>query len=120
MDGEASVQSLKDTVKKFCDERDWDQFHSPKELAIGVITEASELLEHFRFKTDKEIAQMLADPKKRESISEEMADTLYFLLRMSQLYEIDLSEAFTRKMSKNEKNYPLEKTKGKNVKYTEL
>jgi len=120
MDKDTSIQDVKNYVKKFCEDRDWNQFHSPKELAIGLITEASEVLEHFRFKSEKEMKAFFKDPKKREDIEDEMADVLYFLFRLAQMYDVDLSEAFKRKMAKNEKNYPIEKSKGSNKKYTEI
>ncbi len=83
-------EELKDKIKKYCEDRDWDQYHKPKELAIGVITEASELLEHFRFKSEKEVESMFNNPEKMEHISDEMADILFFLVRLAQRYNIDL------------------------------
>jgi NTP pyrophosphatase (non-canonical NTP hydrolase) len=119
-DHETKLQELKEKVKKSCEERDWDQFHGAKDLAIGVITEASELLEHFRFKSEKEIEEMFKNPAKREDIEDEAADVLWFLLRFAQKYDIDLSEAAERKMKKFEKKYPVEKVKGSNKKYDEF
>ena len=81
MDKETKIQDIKDRIQRYCEDRDWDQFHTPKELAIGVITEASEVLEHFRFKSEEEIEQFFKDPLKRENIEDEMADVLYFLFR---------------------------------------
>lgn len=120
MDDKTNIQELKDTVKKFCEERDWGKFHSAKELAIGIITESSELLEHFRFKSEKEIEEMFNNPEKAAKISEEMADVFYFLLRLSEHYNIDLKTAFDKKMEQNAKKYPVEKAKGSNKKYNEL
>ncbi|MFP4111503.1 MAG: nucleotide pyrophosphohydrolase [Candidatus Woesearchaeota archaeon] len=120
MDSNTSIQDIKNYVQKFCEDRDWDQFHSAKDLAIGIITEASEVLEHFRFKSKQEEDIFFKDPKKREDISDEMADVLYFLTRMAQLYDIDLSEAFKKKMAKSEKKYPVALSKGSNKKYTEF
>lgn len=119
MDAKTTLDEMKAAVKKFCEERDWDQYHFPKDLSIGVITEASELLEHFRFKSKRECERMLADGRE-EKISEEMSDVLFFILRLSQKYNIDLSDAFMKKMMKNEKKYPVEKSRGSNKKYTEL
>ena len=119
-DSDTKIQDIKDFVKKHCEDRDWDQFHNPKDLAVGLITEASEVLEHFRFKSVEEMEALFANPKKREDIEDEVADTLYFLCRLAQKYKIDLSEAFKRKMQKNELKYPIEKAKGSNKKYTEL
>lgn len=120
MDSETTIKELKDRIQKFCEERDWDQFHDAKNLAIGIITEAAELLEKFRFKSDKEIKQLFESPQGREKISEEIADILYFTVRLAQKYDIDLSDALDKKMEKNEKRYPTEKARGSNKKYTEL
>ena len=119
-DATTSLQELKDLVRRFCEERNWDQFHSPKDLAIGVITEASELLEHFRFKSADEIDAILRTPASRAEIAQEMADVLYFLLRLAQKYEIDLSAEFAKKMGINEARYPIKNAKSTNRKYTEL
>ncbi|MBI2670387.1 nucleotide pyrophosphohydrolase [Candidatus Woesearchaeota archaeon] len=120
MDDKTSIQQLKDKIKKYCDERDWDQFHNAKELSTALILEAAEILEPFRFKSEKEVEEFLNNSRNKEEVSEEMADVLYFLLRLSQRYDIDISEAFHRKMKKNEKRYPVEKAKGSNKKYNEL
>ncbi len=119
-DNSVTLEELKEKVKSFCEERNWDQYHTPKDLAIGIITEASELLEHFRFKSNEEALTLLLDEKKRKEIEEELADILYFLLRFSQMYNIDLSIALNKKLKINEKKYPVHKSKGSNKKYTEL
>lgn len=120
MDHETNIKELKEKIKKLCDERDWDQFHGAKDLAIGLITESSEVLEHFRFKPEKEVEEIFKNPEKREHIEDEMADVLWFLFRLAQKYNIDISEAFKRKLIKFEKRYPIEKAKGSNKKYTEF
>jgi len=120
MDYKTNIQEIKELVKKFCEDRDWDQFHGAKDLSIGIITEASELLEHFRFKSKEEVEELFKDIEKKEKISKEMADILYFLMRLSQKYDVDLTTALTKKMKENEERYPLEKAKGSNKKYTEL
>jgi NTP pyrophosphatase (non-canonical NTP hydrolase) len=114
-----NIPELSNIIREFCEERDWDQFHNPKDLSIGLVTEAAELLDIFRFKTDKDIHDMMIDEKKRGEIGEELADVLYFLLRFSQLYGFDLSDELVRKMNKNKLKYPLETAKGSNKKYTE-
>lgn len=119
-DSEATMMELKSAVKRFCDDRDWDQFHPPKDLAIGVTTEAAELLDLFRFKTEKQIVAMLSEPKKREAIAEELADTLYFLLRFAQMNDFDLSNELIKKLKKNDEKYPIGKAKGSNKKYNEV
>ncbi len=119
-DGSTTIKELKDKVQKFCEERDWDQFHNPKDLAIGVSTEASELLDIFRFKRDEDIKEIMSDPSKRQKVGEELADVLYFLLRFAQMNDFDLSEELDKKLEKNNTNYPVEKAKGANKKHTEL
>ncbi len=118
MDNETTIESLKLEVQKFCEARDWDPFHNGKELAIGAVTEASELLEHFRFQTEEQMDEMFADNKKREEIGEELADVFFFLLRFSQKYDFDLSRCFVDKMQKNDRKYPAGKFFGKNHKST--
>lgn len=110
---------LQEAVKTFCVERDWDQFHKPKDLAIGVSTEASELLEIFRFKSDEEIKAMLQDQKYLEKIQDELADVLFFVLRFSQMNKINLEDSLLKKIAKNALKYPLDKSKGSNKKYNE-
>ncbi len=118
-DQETKLHEFKDKIKAFCEARDWDQFHNAKELAIALSIEASELLEIFRWKNDEEVVELFKNKKKKEDIEDEMADILYFLVRLAQRYNIDLTEAFDKKMEKNEKKYPVEKAKGSNKKYTE-
>jgi len=120
MDNETNIQELKEKVKKFCDERDWDQFHNIKDLAIALSIESSELLEHFRWKTNDEVKSKMDNPEKLGEIKDEIADILYFLLRIAQMNNIDLSEALNKKLEKNNKNYPVEKAKGSNKKYNEF
>ena len=119
-DDQTRLIELKRKIQQFCEERDWDQFHDPKELAIGLSTEAAELLEHFRFQSLEQMREKLRDPTSREAISDELADTLFFILRFSQMENIDLSSALDRKLKKSAKNYPIEHSRGKNIKYTEL
>lgn len=119
-DSQTNVQALKDLVAKFCQERDWDQFHTPKELAIGISTEASELLEIFRFQTEAEVQELLHDELKREAISDELADVFFFVLRFAQRFQLDLVQALKNKTQKNALKYPVDKSRGSNKKYTEF
>lgn len=116
-DQETTLSELKMIIRRFCEERDWDQFHTPKDLAIGLVTEASELLEHFRFKSDQESVEALE--RKGENIRDELADTLFFILRFAQRFDIDLSSSLQRKLAKNELKYPVETSKGSNKKYND-
>jgi len=120
MDHKTNIYELKEKVKCFCEERDWDQYHNAKELAIGIVTESSELLGNFRFKSEEEVNDMFKDELKRQELTEEMADVLFFLLRLAQKYDIDLTTEFNNKIKKNHENYPLDKSKGSNQKYTEF
>ena len=120
MDKTVTIQDLKKKIYDFCDERDWYQWHTPKELAIGVITEASELLEHFRFRSDEEMQAMFDDLEKRAEIESEVADVFFFLLRFCERFDVDLSDALQRKIEKNAEKYPVALAKGSNKKYTEF
>ena len=106
LDKKHSVEDLKKEVAEFCEARNWDKEHKPKELAIGVVTEASELLEIFRFLSEKESLEATKTPETRDKISEELADTLCFLLRFAQLYNFDLTESLKKKLKKNAIKYP--------------
>lgn len=107
-------------IDEFCRARDWDQFHEVKDLAIGLVTEGSELLEIFRFRSREECEALFQDVKKREEVEDEMADVFFFLLRISSRYQVDLLQALERKMKKNAAKYPVEKSRGSNRKYDEL
>jgi len=119
-DSKTTIEELKRIVQQFCEDRDWDQYHNAKDLAIGIITESSELLDIFRFKSEKEIKGLFDNPVKRERISEEAADIFYFLLRFAQMNNIDLTTELEKKLKKNNENYPVSKSKGSNKKYNEL
>ncbi len=108
-----TIEELKKEFVKFRDERDWKKFHNPKDLAVSISLEASELLELFQWKSEKEINSV---PK--EKIEEELADILLYCLSMSDILNIDLKNATLEKLEKNRKKYPAEKVKGKAHKYT--
>lgn len=110
------LDDLTKLVQQFCEARDWDQFHNPKDLAIGIATEAGELLDLFRFQREEDVVAMLKNPADREKIGEELADVFYFLLRFSQLYGFDLGGALVRKMKINEAKYPVGTARGSNRK----
>lgn len=114
-----TIGQLASRVRTFCEARDWDQFHSPKELAIGLATEAGELLQHFRFKSDAQVASLMADARRRGEIEAELADVLFFLLRFSQMHGVNLKQALDTKLEINARKYPIEKARGSNLKYTE-
>ncbi len=111
------LDALRERLRAFVRERDWERFHSPKNLAMAMIVEAAELVEHFQWLTEdqsKEIA-----PEKREQVAHEIADTFIYLLRMADVLGIDLIDAAQAKMDINARKYPAEKVRGSNAKYTE-
>ena len=119
-DSEATVSMMKDLVREFCEERDWDQFHNPKDLAIGMATESSELLEIFRFKSPEDIDDIMADPVRSAHVKEELSDVLYFALRFAQMNGIDLYTELVRKIGIDAEKYPADRCRGRNLKYDEL
>ena len=119
-DSTTNLEFLKTKVREFCEARDWDQFHTPKGLAIGVATEAAELLEIFRFRNEAESEELMRNPETREEAAMEMADVLFMLLRFAQKYGFDLTQSLLRKLEINEARYPIEKARGRNIKYNKL
>lgn len=112
-----SLHDLRARLNAFVRERDWEQFHSPKNLAMAMIVEAAELVEHFQWMTEEQ-SRSLA-PEKREQVAQEIADTFVYLLRMAEVLGIDLIAAANAKIDLNAKKYPAEKVRGSNAKYTE-
>lgn len=112
------IDEMQAAIRSFCKERDWDQFHNPKDLALSLVLEASEVVEHFQWKNNKEMSDHLI--KNKSAVGEELADVLYWVLRMSDRFDIDIVEAFNNKMAKNSAKYALDKSKGNHKKYTEL
>ena len=99
-------------------ERDWEQFHRPKDLAISLSIEAAELLEWFQWRTDDEIIQMLSSDK-RQQLEDEIADVAVYLTYLSHDLQIDLDAVIARKLKKNAAKYPAEKVRGRADKYNE-
>jgi NTP pyrophosphatase (non-canonical NTP hydrolase) len=113
-----TLDDLTKRILAFRDARDWKQFHNPKDLSLSLVLEAAEVMEHFQWKNEKEMLEHLKTNK--EEIGDEMADTLYWLLLMSQDFDIDILSALDRKFKKIEAKYPVEKAKGKHTKYNKL
>jgi len=111
-------KSLTKKIIKFRDARDWKQFHNPKDLALSLVLEAGEVMEHFQWKNEAEIEKYIKT--NRDEIGEELADVLFFILLMCYDLDIDISGALDKKMAKNEKKYPVEKSKGNHTKYNKL
>ena len=112
-DTQTSIADLKAMVQRFVAERAWEPFHSPKNLAMGVAVEAAELMECFLWVDLPASYEQTKDPTKREAIADEMADILCYLLNLSNVLGIDLSEALSAKMIKNAQKYPAAKYRGK-------
>jgi len=115
---ESNLQKLTKKIVDFRDQRDWKQFHNPKDLALSLVLEASEVLEHFQWKNIEEILAHLKSEKKE--VSKELADVLYWVLLMSYDFGIDIEKALKQKMVENSKKYPVSKAKGKHTKYNKL
>ncbi len=120
MDNLIRIEQMKNMVKKFCDDRDWGKYHSAKDIAIGIITEAGELLEHFRFKSPEETEHIMGNGITREKVCQELCDVLYFILSFSVKYNIDISTEFEKKLRINDSKYPVDKALGSNKKYSEF
>lgn len=111
------LEALRDRLRAFVRERDWEQFHSPKNLAMAMIVEAAELVEHFQWMTEQESREL--SPEKLEQVSQEIADTFVYLLRLSDVLGLDMIDAAHRKIDLNAQKYPADKVRGSNAKYTE-
>ena len=111
-----SLVNLRARINQFVAEREWGQFHTPKNLAMAMIVEAAEVVEHFQWDTPQESAA-LSDERKTE-IGHELADTLVYLLRIAEVCGIDLIAAANAKIDLNAKKHPVEKARGSNAKYT--
>jgi len=119
-DADTPLQVLKDRVLAFAAERDWQQFHSPKNLAMALAAEAAELTEHFLWTEPAASHARAADPARRARIAEELADVLIYALEFANVTGLDLTAAALDKLEQNAKKYPVEKARGRSDKYTEL
>ena len=110
-------EDLKQRLNDFANERDWDQFHSPKNLVMALIVEAAELVEQFQWLSQEESRAIT--PEKKVEVEAELADILIYLVRIADKLEVDLYQAALSKLEKNSHKYPVEKVRGKSAKYTE-
>ena len=111
------IEKLQQRLQAFADARDWNQFHSPKNLSMALVVEAAELAEHFQWLTQEESARLPAD--RLEKVGEELADIFVYLVRLADRLGIDLPAAVDRKIALNEKKYPAERVRGSAKKYDE-
>lgn len=114
----STLKSLQQQVVSFRDARDWKQFHNPKDMALSLMLEASEVVELTQWKNGDELTRALHE--RREDVGDELADVLYWVLLFAHDQGIDLEQAFQRKLEKNEKKYPVHLSKGTSLKYSDL
>lgn len=119
-DQETKIQEIKDKVLAFAQERDWEQFHSPKNLSMAIAAEAAELMEHFLWQSPEESRTGMDASALRANVEEELADVLIFAIEFANITGIDLSAAIEAKMQRNSEKYPVEKARGRSDKYTDL
>lgn len=112
-DTRTTVADLREAMRRFVAERDWEQFHSPKNLVMGLSVETAELMEHFLWVSNAASYEVMQDPKKLGEVADEMADVACYLLALSNTLGIDLSEAITAKLAKTALKYPAEKYRGR-------
>lgn len=109
---------LRDQLRAFANARDWDQFHTPKNLSMALMVETAELMEHFQWLTADQSATLSAD--KKEAVADELADVLLYLVRLSDKLNVDLLEASLLKLQKNALKYPADQVRGSAKKYHEF
>ena len=112
------LQQLAGSLRRFAEERDWDQFHSPRNLASALSVEAAEVLEHFQWQTDQQSASLSGE--QLGEVALELADVLLYLVRLADKLNVDLLQAAHRKIAINADKYPVERSRGSSRKYTEL
>ncbi len=112
-DNKTTVQELKTIVENFIRDREWQQFHSPKNLAMAIAVEAAELMDIFKWQTSDATSEGLEDAEIRVQTEDELADILVYALAFANRYKIDISSAMRRKMLKNEQKYPSEEFRGR-------
>lgn len=119
-DQEITLQKVKDAIQSFASERDWEQFHTPKNLSMAIAAEAAELMEHFLWHDGQQSFDALDNPKKQQAIAEELADIIIYALEFANITQLDVATIIQAKMKANAEKYPVEKAKGRADKYTEL
>jgi dCTP diphosphatase len=112
-DAQTTLADLRDLVRRFVDERDWQQFHAPKNLSMSLAIEAAELMEHFQWIDAGESRTIGSEPTKRSAIQDELADVLCYLLALANALDLDLATAVRQKMAKNALKYPAERSRGR-------
>jgi NTP pyrophosphatase (non-canonical NTP hydrolase) len=119
-DADTRLQEIKDRVLAFAKERDWEQFHSPKNLSMAIAAETAELMEHFLWQSPEQSHADLGAAKLRAKVEEELADVFIFAIEFANVTGIDIAAIIEKKMKRNAEKYPVEKARGRSVKYTDL
>ena len=114
-----NIEELQDRLQHFADERDWDQFHTPKNLVMALCGEVGELIEIFQWLTEEESKDIVQDARKMEQVEEEIADIQVYVLRLAHKLGVDIERAVEKKMRKNAEKYPVHLARGNAKKYTE-
>jgi NTP pyrophosphatase (non-canonical NTP hydrolase) len=114
---QSDLTMLRDRLRAFAAERDWEQFHSPKNLSMALMVEVAELMEHFQWLTEAQSSEL--PPKTQQEVSEELADCLLYLVRLSDRLGVDLKAAALHKLEKNAAKYPADRVRGSSKKYSE-
>jgi NTP pyrophosphatase (non-canonical NTP hydrolase) len=117
---ELDVAEVQRALREFARERDWEKFHTPKNLVMAMAGEVGELVELFQWKSDEESAAIMSDPAAAEAVRDEIADVLNYVLRLADRLDVDLAAAVSRKIEKNRRKYPADRVRGSARKYTEL
>lgn len=119
-DSKTNISTLRQLAQDFVDERDWNKYHNPKDLAISIAIEAAELMELFQWIEQREVGKITEADDKLLRIKEELADVMILCLNMANTLDIDLSQAIVEKIEKNKAKYPAEQVRGNYRKYTQL
>ena len=118
MSASKSLSNLRNKIKEFVKERDWEKYHSPKNLSMSIAVETAELMEHFQWLTSEESKLALKDKKKRKEIESELADIAIYIFDFCNLFNVDIEKSILKKLKQNSKKYPVRLVKGKAHKYT--
>lgn len=107
MDSKTTVQELRLAIKKFVDDREWGQYHTPKNLGISISIEAAEIMEHFQWLTPQESIELVRDPAKRAEAADELADVLIYCLSLANQLDVDISRVVLEKLDRNQDRFPI-------------
>lgn len=119
-DKDTNLEAIKQRVLDFARERDWEQFHSPKNLSMAIATEAAELMEHFLWQGPEASREQMEADGLRDQVAEELADVLIFAIEFANMTGLDIASIIEAKMERNAQKYPVDKAKGRSTKYTNL